>query len=107
MKTMTAVAGHPVQIRDVKRNLVTASNPPNNATFKANFSVETVKGKNWKVMPGFHMATKAPMSTMRMIAYLQKQQLYLRMQTSRFENNLHIVFTSYLVEENANTADIA
>jgi hypothetical protein len=109
MKHMTEAANHALIFRDATQEIVSADQPPDGTTFQERFRVETVTGKNRKVVMGFGLETKTAISTLkyRMMDYLSSHKVFLRVHTGGFEYGVRTAFLGFIVDENPDTADIA
>jgi hypothetical protein len=109
LKRVGDVADNAVVVRDTKGNRVVVGQPIDGATFQDNFGVQTVEGKDRKVMLGFVLETRNPMSTLkwRMMDYLKEKKLFLRVHSGGFANGLRTSFLGFMKDENPATADVS
>jgi hypothetical protein len=107
MKKLTEAAGHALVFRDVSKAVITNGVPPDGSTFQDRFRVETITGKNRKVVMGFSLDSVTAISTLkyRVMEYLNSHQIYLRIHTGGFDHGVHTAFLGFQASENPDTAD--
>jgi hypothetical protein len=105
---MKSVTTFLVDVYDAKGNSVSIIHPPPADTFHDNFCVHVAEGKNRKVLMGFQLKSKTPLSTIKskLMAYLTEHELYVWLHTSSFAHEVHTAFLGYFRNENLRTANL-
>jgi hypothetical protein len=109
LKQMAVVAEHAVKALDIAGIEVSVDKPPPGDDFAKRFCVETFEGRHRKVMMGFKLETKTPLSTLkyRMMQFLNDRNIFIRIHTGGFAHGVKTNFLGFLQGEHPKTANAA